>query len=84
MGILTWILFGLIAGGIAKLLMPGKDPGGCFITMFLGIAGAIVGGWIGTILGFGTAKEFNIKGMLVAIGGACLLLFIYRILKKRK
>jgi uncharacterized membrane protein YeaQ/YmgE (transglycosylase-associated protein family) len=60
MGILTWIIFGLIAGVIAKLIMPGKDPGGFIITMLLGVAGALVGGFIGSALGFGAVSGFNL------------------------
>lgn len=78
MGILAWIVFGLIAGAIAKFIMPGNDPGGFIVTILIGIAGAVVGGWIGTLLGFGTVSGFNLYSMLIAIGGALLLLFIYR------
>lgn len=78
MGILSWVIFGLIAGALAKWIMPGKDPGGCIITILLGIAGAVLGGWIGTLLGFGTVDGFNIGSMAIAILGALLLLFLYR------
>lgn len=83
MGILSWIFFGLIAGAAAKFLMPGKDPGGCLITIGLGIVGAVVGGFIATRLGFGTVTGFNIGSFLIAIGGAMLLLLAYRLIKKR-
>jgi uncharacterized membrane protein YeaQ/YmgE (transglycosylase-associated protein family) len=79
---LTWIIFGLVAGMLAKFLMPGDDPGGIVVTILIGIAGAVVGGWIGTQLGFGTVGGFDIRSMLVAIGGAMVLLFGYRVLKK--
>jgi uncharacterized membrane protein YeaQ/YmgE (transglycosylase-associated protein family) len=82
MGIVTWIVFGLIAGVVAKFLMPGKDPGGLIVTILIGIVGAMVGGWIGTQLGFGTVSGFDIRSMLVAVGGAMLLLFGYRMMKK--
>ena len=66
MGILTWILFGLIAGIIAKLILPGKDPGGFIITTLLGIAGALLGGFIGSVLGWGTVDQFDTRSMLLA------------------
>lgn len=82
MGILSWIVFGLIAGAVAKFIMPGRDPGGWIITIVLGIAGAVVGGWIGTTLGFGTVTGFNLGSFGVAIVGALVLLAVYRIIKK--
>jgi len=82
MGILSWIIFGLIAGALAKLIMPGRDPGGFIITILLGIAGAVVGGWIGTMLGFGTVTGFNLGSFGVAIVGALVLLAIYRAVAK--
>ena len=84
MGILTWIILGLVAGGLAKFIMPGKDPGGCIFTMILGIVGAMVGGWIGSLLGFGSVQQFDIKGLLIAVLGAVVLLLIYRFFKGRK
>jgi len=82
MGILTWIVMGLIVGVIAKILMPGKDPGGFIITILLGIAGAFLGGFIGKALGFGPVTGFNFGSLLLATGGAILLLLLYRFLKK--
>ena len=82
MGILSWIVFGLIAGALAKFIMPGKDPGGIFITILIGIAGAMLGGFIGTRIGFGDVSGFNLPSLLIAVGGALLLLFGYRLLKK--
>jgi len=73
---------GLIVGLIAKFIMPGKDPGGIFITILLGIAGAFVGGFIGSFLGLGNVTGFNLGSFLLAIGGAVLLLVLYRIIKK--
>ncbi|MFC0266838.1 GlsB/YeaQ/YmgE family stress response membrane protein [Kushneria aurantia] len=82
MGIIAWIIFGLIAGAIAKLLMPGKDPGGFIVTIVLGILGAVVGGWIGTALGFGSVSGFNFGSFVIAILGALILLFAYRMIKR--
>jgi len=82
MGILSWIVMGLIVGALAKLVMPGKDPGGIFITILIGIAGAFVGGFIGSALGLGDVTGFNLGSLLLAIGGAVLLLFLYRVVKK--
>jgi len=82
MGILSWILMGLIVGALAKLIMPGKDPGGIIVTILIGIAGAFVGGFIGSILGLGTVTGFNLGSFILAVGGAVLLLILYR-LKKR-
>ena len=81
MGIFAWIVFGLIAGALAKWIMPGKDPGGMIVTMLIGIAGAVVGGFIGNFLGFGGISGFDLRSMGIAIGGALLLLFIYRKMK---
>ncbi|QEQ98099.1 GlsB/YeaQ/YmgE family stress response membrane protein [Neptunomonas concharum] len=83
MGVFSWIIMGLLAGAVAKWLMPGKDPGGFFITMILGIAGGIVGGYIGTMLGFGKVDGFNLGSFGLATAGAVLLLFIYRNIKGR-
>jgi len=84
MGILSWIILGLIVGIIAKFVMPGKDPGGVFITIILGIAGAFVGGFIGSTLGLGSVTGFDIRSLLIAVGGSILLLIIYRTIKKNK
>ena len=82
MGILSWLVFGLIAGVLAKWIMPGKDPGGFFLTIAIGVAGAFVGGFIGSILGFGSVTGFNLGSFATAILGALLLLFLWRQLKK--
>lgn len=84
MGILSWIILGLLAGGLAKFLMPGKDPGGCFITILLGIVGAAVGGWIGTLLGFGTVEQFDLRGLGIAVLGSLVILLIYRMIAGRR
>lgn len=82
MGILSWIVFGLIAGAIAKLIKPGNDPGGWIVTMLIGIAGAFVGGFIGSLVGFGDISGFNIKSLALAVAGSLLLLFLYSKFKK--
>jgi len=81
MGILSWIVMGLIVGVLAKFIMPGKDPGGFIITILLGIAGAFVGGFIASHLGLGTFTGFNVVSLLIAIGGAVLLLILYRVIR---
>ena len=82
MGILAWILFGLVVGFIAKLLTPGRDPGGFIITMLLGIAGAMVGGFIGRAMGFYGPNET--AGWLMSILGAVVLLLLYRLVVRRR
>lgn len=82
MGILSWILFGLIAGALAKWIMPGEDPGGCVMTMVIGIVGAVLGGWIATMFGMGGIDGFNLGSLLVAVLGAVLLLWIYRLVTR--
>jgi uncharacterized membrane protein YeaQ/YmgE (transglycosylase-associated protein family) len=81
MGILSWIVMGLIVGLLAKFIMPGKDAGGLIMTILLGIAGAFVGGYVATYLGLGTVTGFNAGSLLIAIGGAVLLLILYRVIK---
>lgn len=83
MGIIVWVIFGLIAGAIAKFIMPGDDPGGIIVTIVLGIAGAIIGGFVATFLGFGSVSGFNLPSLIVAVIGALILLIGYRLLKKR-
>ena len=75
-GVLGWIIFGLIVGAIAKLLMPGRDPGGFIVTKLLGIAGALLGGFLGRALGW--YGEGEAAGFLMSLLGAILLLAIYR------
>ena len=82
MGILTWILFGLVVGVIAKLLMPGRDPGGFIVTILLGIAGALLGGFIGQAMGFYGPNQS--AGWIVSILGAILLLVLYRMIARRR
>ena len=81
-GIIGWIIIGLIAGGIAKLLMPGKDPGGCLVTILLGIAGALLAGFIGKSIGW--YEQGEAAGFIAAIVGAFIILFIYRMIMRRR
>jgi uncharacterized membrane protein YeaQ/YmgE (transglycosylase-associated protein family) len=81
MGIIGWIVLGLCAGAIAKLIMPGEDPGGIIVTMLIGIAGALVGGLIASALDIGDLDEFfDIGTWLIAIAGSLLLLLLYRLI----
>ena len=82
MGTLTSIFLGLLVGALAKWIMPGKDPGGLFVTMVLGIAGAMIGGFIGTQLGVGGVTGFNLISIGLATSGAIILLVIYRLLTR--
>lgn len=82
MGILSWIVFGLVVGIIAKLVTPGRDPGGFIVTMLLGIAGALLGGFIGRAMGFYGPNEA--AGWLMSIAGAILLLVLYRLVARRR
>ena len=81
MGILAWILFGLVIGVIAKLLMPGRDPGGFIVTILLGVAGALLGGFVGRMLGFYGPDQA--AGWLMSILGAVILLALYRMMMRR-
>ncbi|HEY5891704.1 MAG TPA: GlsB/YeaQ/YmgE family stress response membrane protein [Chthoniobacterales bacterium] len=83
MGILSWILLGLVAGAIAKFIMPGKDPGGFFVTILIGIVGAIIGGFLGSFIGLGAVQSFDLGGIFIATAGAVLLLIIYRLIKSK-
>ncbi|HQY71541.1 MAG TPA: GlsB/YeaQ/YmgE family stress response membrane protein [Pseudomonadales bacterium] len=82
MGILSWIVMGLIVGVLAKFIMPGKDPGGFVITVALGIGGAFVGGYIASFLGIGAVSGINVASIFIATLGAIVLLAVYRALKK--
>ena len=84
MGILAWIVLGLIAGAIAKFVMPGRDPGGIFVTILLGIVGAVVGGFIGSPLGMGDVTGVNLGSILLAVVGAVILLILYRMVIGRR
>ena len=80
---IVWIILGLVAGILAKWIMPGRDPGGFIITIILGIVGALVGGFISVKLGFGDVTGFNIGSIIIAVLGAMLLLFLYRMVKSQ-
>jgi uncharacterized membrane protein YeaQ/YmgE (transglycosylase-associated protein family) len=83
-GLLWWAFFGLVAGVIAKLLMPGRDPGGCILTMVIGVAGALLGGFIASLLGFGGIEEFDLRSLVIAVLGSIILLAIFRALRGRR
>jgi uncharacterized membrane protein YeaQ/YmgE (transglycosylase-associated protein family) len=77
MDILVWILFGLVVGVVAKFIMPGRDPGGFVLTIVLGIVGAVVGGWLGRVLGLYRPGE--VAGFIMAVVGAIVILALYRV-----
>lgn len=83
MGIISWIILGLVAGALAKFILPGKDPGGIIVTIIIGIIGALVGGYIGTLIGFGDVTGVNIRSVIIAIAGSIILLLIYRMVRGR-
>ena len=84
MGIIAWNILGLIAGVLAKLIMPGRDPGGIIMTIIIGIVGGLLGGFIGRLLGFHGVNGINISSILWAILGAIILLAIYRAVAGRR
>lgn len=84
MGILSWILLGLIAGALAKWIMPGDDPGGIVVTILLGVAGAFVGGYVGSLVGLGTVGSLSVGSLVTAIVGALVLLAGYRLVTGRR
>jgi len=83
---LYWLLLGLIAGSIAKFLMPGRDPTGCVFTIILGIVGAMIGGWVGTRLGWGSVNQgtLDLRSIAIATFGALILLLIGRLVRGRR
>ncbi|WP_019855761.1 GlsB/YeaQ/YmgE family stress response membrane protein [Actinopolyspora mortivallis] len=84
MGILSWILFGLIAGAVAKLILPGKDPGGIIVTILIGVVGGLLGGWISTTVFDGAGVSgFNLASFLWAVVGSLILLVLYRLVFHR-
>jgi uncharacterized membrane protein YeaQ/YmgE (transglycosylase-associated protein family) len=84
MGIIAWIVLGLIAGGLAKLIMPGRDPGGIIVTMLIGIAGALVGGFVFSLFGGGGVTGLNLGSIIVAVVGSLILLALYRVIAGRR
>lgn len=82
MGILSWVILGLIAGALAKFIMPGNQSSGWIITIVLGIVGAVVGGFIGSALGFGDVNGFNFRSLIIATVGALVVLGIYSMVAK--
>jgi uncharacterized membrane protein YeaQ/YmgE (transglycosylase-associated protein family) len=83
MGILSWIVLGLVAGILARWAMPGQGPSGLILTSLLGIGGGMLGGYLGTHLGIGSVTGFNLTSLVLAVGGAVLLLLVYGVLKKK-
>lgn len=83
MGILSWLVLGLIAGAIARWIMPNKGPQGILITAVIGVAGACLGGWIGAGLGLGSVRGFDLVSLFLAVVGAAVLLLIYHALRGR-
>jgi uncharacterized membrane protein YeaQ/YmgE (transglycosylase-associated protein family) len=83
MGIISWIVMGLIIGLLAKFVMPGKDPQGCFVTILLGIGGGLLGGYLGTTLGLGSVTGFDLRSILIATGGAVIILILYRMVRRK-
>jgi len=84
MGIIAWILLGLIAGVLAKMIMPGRDPGGIIVTILIGIAGALVGGFVFSLFGGGGVTGVNLGSIIVAVVGALILLALYRLVAGRR
>jgi len=84
MGIIAWIVLGLLAGLLAKFIMPGRQGGGLIVTTLLGIVGAFAGGWIGTQLGWGDISGFDMRSLGLAVLGAVVLLFIYGLVTSRR
>lgn len=89
MGIIAWLIFGLIAGALAKLIVPGDDPGssgfgGLLVTIAIGIVGAMIGGFIGTAIGWGTVSSFDFRSMALAVGGGVVFLVLLRAVTSRR
>jgi uncharacterized membrane protein YeaQ/YmgE (transglycosylase-associated protein family) len=84
MGLIAWIVLGGIAGLIAKAIMPGKDPGGCIITVIIGIVGALLGGFLATALGFGGLSGLDWRSLVIAVVGSFVLLAILRMFRGRR
>lgn len=84
MGIISWILLGLVAGALAKFILPGKQPGGCLVTTLIGIVGAVIGGFLGKFVGLGKVESFDLGGIFIATVGAILFLIIWGMINKKK
>ena len=82
MGLLTWVVLGLIAGVLAKWILPGRDPGGLIVTIAIGVVGALLGGYLGTQAGLGSVDGFNLGSLFLAVCGALVLLIVYRVVKR--
>jgi uncharacterized membrane protein YeaQ/YmgE (transglycosylase-associated protein family) len=84
MDILTWLVLGLVAGALAKFIMPGQQGGGIIVTIVLGVIGALIGGFVGrTVLGTGEVSGFDLRSIAISVGGAVLLLFVYGLVTKK-
>ena len=83
MGIISWIILGLIVGALAKWIMPGQDPGGIIVTIVIGIVGALVGGFLSSLVGLGTVTGLNLGSIIIALVGALILLWLYRLIKDK-
>ena len=83
---LHWIILGLVAGALAKFLVPGRDPAGCIITVLLGIAGALIGGWVGSAIGWGSVSQtrFDSRSIALATLGAVIVLLVGRLMARRR
>mgnify|MGYP001827025108 CR=1 FL=1 len=84
MGVISWIILGLVAGALAKFILPGKQPGGVIGTILIGIVGAVVGGFLGKFVGLGSVESFDLGGILIATGGAIVLLLVWGMIAKSK
>ena len=85
MGILAWIFLGLVAGVLAKFIMPGQQGGGIIVTIVLGVVGALIGGFLGThVFGFGEISGFDLRSIAIAVGGAILVLLLYGLVARRR
>ena len=82
MGFFSWIFIGLVAGVLGKFLLPGRDPGGCFLTVGIGVVGALIGGFLATQLGFGGISGFDLGSIATATAGAVVFLLILRLFKR--
>jgi uncharacterized membrane protein YeaQ/YmgE (transglycosylase-associated protein family) len=82
MSLIAWIVLGLLAGAIAKMLMPGRDPGGCIVTILIGIVGALLGGWLSTLFGFGgLGGQLDWRNLVIAVLGSIVLLGLWRMMR---